>query len=213
MEDLIPRSWYSGRRNAFFVTIFACFFFGPVVAILAFWVSQAWGRPNFFQNALIPIILVAIWGLATVLTLRSFRNRFLKTHNAAMNSGYEVAAAPPPPQFAYRYRLPSGLKERKKLVPGVLYLGADDVTFVPNINFRPKSEPVQIGEPRQLHVSLAERQPALWRRALSNRGFVQVQSNSDPKAVLRVPAPEKTIERMRDALLQLSLNLQHPPRQ
>jgi hypothetical protein len=213
MEDLIPRRWYSGRRNAFLIAIFAVFFFGPGVTILAFLVFHAWGQPRFFQRALIPIILAAIWGLAMVMTLISFRNRFMKTQKSAIKSGYADASAPPPPQFAYRYRLPSGLKEGKKLVPGVLYLGADDVTFVPNINFRPKSEPTQLGEPRQLELSLAKHQPTLLRRAFSNRGFVQVESNSDPKAVLRVPAPEKTIERMRDALLQLSLNLQHPPRQ
>jgi hypothetical protein len=212
MEEMIPGEWYADNISRVRSAIFSGCFFGVFMTAFSLFRSRHYADLNL--KIWIPLLGGIIAGM--VFGVLSFWQSNYITRKTALDSAYDDALSPTPDQHSYRYRLTCLLKHGRARVPGGIYLRSDDVVFVPNNIVGTRVEPIHFGNAQRIELSLS-RLPistaVQWLTGQNVGPFLQVGAESSERASFIVPEPAKTIELLRSALLELSLNLQHPPRQ
>jgi hypothetical protein len=216
MEDLIPREWYTDSiRSVRLSFISGCLY---ATGLTIYFLFQARHASTPFQRVWIPVITGAVMLplFAALSFYRPLGKWYPRKLKSALDSAYDDALSPAPDQHAYLYRLTCRLERGKERVPGILYLGSDEVVFVPNNIAGPRFESIRFGSAQGVEFSISQLPNPTgvrWLTGRSDGAVLQLKAGRGGPVLFAVPRPTKTIELLRNALLQLSLNLQHPPRQ
>lgn len=133
-----------------------------------------------------------------------FPRQFRRSVRRMLDKNYAGVApfeAPPPPGLALDYRLPASLRERGGgLVSGALYLGPEDVVFVPHARGgRPAT--VHVCHPRQAEPTLYRTRVGGLQRLFLERGPLVVElGQAGMRRAFVVPDPEATLVRLEEVV-------------